>query len=258
MERIGRLKEKYHIGSCFDIEVKHENNVTKEYLSKVLIPLVFLSKVPLKGGDVTEYGIGPGGYANFFAEKIKSGEFQISELNNATLAYYFPEFSMNFNELTNKEWDDANNEINHLIMDQVNEIIESYIFINFPGKKHLPQIKRFFKWKNYVTDIYKKCQDSTGTGLRVMRDNEGNVIYKEHLGMVSSQTEKIPYDDMRICFTPDEGKGKFSCHSLKDILRAIAISKSEENSGSVLGRSYDIVYYNMKMKYVYLVVIILF
>ena len=32
MERIGRLKEKYHIGSCFDIEVKHENNVTKEII----------------------------------------------------------------------------------------------------------------------------------------------------------------------------------------------------------------------------------
>ena len=34
LERIGRLKEKYHVGSYFNIEVNHENNLVKEIIFK--------------------------------------------------------------------------------------------------------------------------------------------------------------------------------------------------------------------------------
>ncbi len=34
MERIGRLKEKFHVGACFDIEVKEQNNIVEEIIFK--------------------------------------------------------------------------------------------------------------------------------------------------------------------------------------------------------------------------------
>lgn len=200
-----------------------------DYLLNVCMPMTYLD---------TELR----NYAKFFEAKIISGEIHISALYAANLPYYFPELAMNFNTLSEKEWDKALGEISRLILKKVYESVELYIRILNPGMQRRSQdeYSAVFDWSKYITTVQNKCEKDTQTGKTYKRNREGDIIYREEVKY--GKKHKIPevedksLADIVICY--DKESNKFTCHSLDEVLLDIRRSENKKIINPFTGQIY--------------------
>lgn len=176
------------------------------YLSAVLMPYIFMDG-PLAS------------YAKFFKAKLANGDFEFDALTGANLAHYLPELGMN-QDLTGEQWDEAFDILGVILKNQVDSLIDVYITISNPFSRKdysstrsssglAKSLSRLLKDPNNV------CAQDTGTGFRpVVRD--GKYVYVP--GTRDISMERIPPGEMTICYS----KGKFTCHEIKSVLRAIS------------------------------------
>lgn len=182
------------------------------YLSNVLIPYIFLD------GPLAKY-------AKFFRSKIEIGEFRFDDLGGINLAHYLPELVTN-EDITEKQWEQARNILSSLLDDAMDNLINLYITIHNPMTK-IEYRSNIGKTMGLISPLIRLLKDPRDTcpessGMRpVVRG--GKYVYKP--GTRDILEEKIPLGEMTICFS----NGKFTCHEIKAILRAISSSDTPIN-----------------------------
>lgn len=207
----------------------HTGSVAYDYLSRVLFPLIFLENSNV------------GRYSKFFKAKVGTGEFSIRDLASMNLANMFPELLLN-HKLTKPKFDQAIRRIYSELMHTMFSVAIDYIARNDPTRKIKDLQRRLVPipggWESYVIDPRSRCERDTNTGKVYVRDEEGYVEYSvEANGEAVPKKEDIPYSDLVICLDKDDGK--FSCHSIDEVLRAIAMAgSSEQVINEVTGKPY--------------------
>nr|QBK86643.1 MAG: thioredoxin-related protein [Marseillevirus LCMAC102] len=196
-----------------------------KYLSQVLRPIIFLE------GPLSKF-------TKFFKAKIASGLFQISALFGADLAYYFPEFAMNFDKFSDDYWEDAMIELSKIMLDKITDFLELDIKFRFPTARLERKTTRplFFRWDKYTTNITARCETDTRTGKIPVRDDEGKIVYKKELSKMVAQYQPINLADVVICY--DKEERKFSCHSITEILHDIAKARGKTPINPFTGKPY--------------------
>lgn len=182
------------------------------YLSNVLIPYIFLD------GPLARH-------AKFFRSKLEIGEFRFDDLGGINLAHYLPELAMN-EDITETQWVQARNILSSLLDDAMDNLINLYITIHNPMTKieYRSNVGKTMGLINPLVKLLKDPRDMCpqDSGYRpVVR--EGKYVYKP--GSKELLKEKIPPGEMTICFSD----GKFTCHEIKSVLRAISTSDQPIN-----------------------------
>lgn len=179
------------------------------YLLHALIPYLFLGGVFNK-------------YAKFLKAKLLNGDFNLTALINANLAYLLPELAMN-TKLTEQTWEIISDTIIATLYDEINDMITMYYSIIYPSAIRQPKPKTIEFPENideWIVDPRKVCFKDSQTGLRYkITEEDGVEKYVRAYGKKAPiAKEDIPDSDLIICMSND----KFVCHSIRDVLRDIA------------------------------------
>jgi len=183
------------------------------YLSNALIPYIFLD------GPLSTH-------AKFFREKLANGSFEFSALISANIAHYLPEFAMN-QKLTDAEWEQAYDILGRILNRNVIGLIELYIAVHDPLSRieHKSSMTLFGLADKLIAMLISPgdvCFKETGTGVRPVIKS-GRYVYKS--GTEELLMEHIPPGEMTICYA----NGKFTCHEIRSILRAISTEEQPIN-----------------------------
>lgn len=205
------------------------------YLRRALIPHLFMHG-PLASR------------ANFFRAKLSNGDYKFSALAGANISHYLPEFVMGINREhveIDKLFDDAGpwQILGQTVVDLLELLIEyfmdSYAAVMNPTKQRghknlLDQAGWLVRNLDpFLVSPVKKCMEQTGTGRRpVVKD--GKYVYHGEGANRRKVYEDIPNEDLVICYQDDE----FSCHSVSEIMNAIAIANGGEPINELSGKPY--------------------
>jgi len=170
--------------------------------------------------------------AKFLHAKLAAGEIRVSALYAATLPYLFPELAMNFNALSDSEWETALGLVTQEIIKFVYDIADTLVSLQNVTTRRPTRQSRMFAFggiERYLTSVIGKCEKDTKSGRRHVLDSSGEIKYqkvnvagpyaRKKKWQMQPVTEDIPLADVVICY--DVNSDVFTCHSIDEVLRAI-------------------------------------
>jgi hypothetical protein len=194
------------------------------YLRRALMPYIFLyGPLAVK--------------ANFLRAKLANGSYKFSALVGANISYYLPEFVMGVDRQYDVDmlfgepnpWQVLGEVINELLDLTIEYFMDTYTAIMHTAKQRINKniLEQAGWWVGhldpYIVKIVRKCEADTGTGRRKILTDNGEVVY-----------EDIPEDDLVVCYDDN----KFSCHSISEIMRAIARAGDSRPINENTGKPY--------------------
>lgn len=190
------------------------------YSSEILYPIIFLEDIS---------------YSNFVRQKLLLGGVDaIQHLYDVGLEMLFPEFSSNFNTLSDEDFGRGFKEISNILYKKIWNVVSNFRATKDPSAKS-KILDTTFESLHLITKLTEKCNRDTGTGNIYQRNKQGDIEYDISYNKWNGEIiyghstfepkmKEIELKDLIMCY--DKTKNLFTCHSIDEV--ASAILKSEK------------------------------
>ncbi len=195
-----------------------------------------------------------GSIALYIKSKIRSGAEPISSLHMLGMSHMFPEFFYwaAHEGYSQNEIDAGTGDIYDHVRSEINIIINGVLSTRLPTTTH-----QGFDWYKYTKPVSKMCENSLRATMGSLSGEKDIDKYqcaeKDNVLKCRAKLENVPENDIIIHL--DEKDGKFTCHSLNDILYALAdINRGQPAINPITLTPYNDEFMNrMSKRYMHLV-----